>query len=110
DRLIRDRKKVEAAMRRGTAESETPSDEPMPDLATVLQRFGEEIEELLGGGGGRRKTSKEEPPPPPPPEEQRDGLDRRLPAELAREGRVVTGKDIARVVGLAVAKGIEWAG
>src|SRR5881296_4047386 len=54
DRLIRDRKKVEAAMRRGLTDEETAApEEPMPDLATVLQRFGEEIEELLGG---RKRT------------------------------------------------------
>src|SRR6266478_7884981 len=54
DQLIRDRKKVEALIRRGLTE-ETAPEEPMPDLATVLQRFGEEIEQLLGGGEGRRK-------------------------------------------------------
>jgi ATP-dependent Clp protease ATP-binding subunit ClpA len=120
DRLIRDRKKVEAAMRRGASEERTP-EEPMPDLATVLQRFGEEIEELLGG---RRRSKAEEagevaPPPtspaadrPPPSslEAQRDDLDRRLRAELERQGIVVSGKDIARVVAAAVGKGIEWAG
>jgi ATP-dependent Clp protease ATP-binding subunit ClpA len=120
DRLIRDRKKVEVAMRRGTAEQEAPPEEPMPDLATVLQRFGEEIEQLLGGGEGPRKAAKaaaaQESPPPPsaaapqPLEEQRDDLDRRLRTELERQGLVVTGKDIARVVGLAVGKGIEWTG
>jgi len=119
DRLIRDRKKVEAAMRRGTAEEESAPEEPVPDLATVLQRFGEEIEQLLGGGEGRRKPPKAEaaePPPSsgdvrrPPLEEQRDDLDRKLRAELERQGLVVTGKDIARVVGQAAGKGIEWAG
>jgi ATP-dependent Clp protease ATP-binding subunit ClpC len=120
DKLIRDRKKVEAAMRRGlTEEGEEPApQEPMPDLATVLQRFGEEIEQLLGGGEGRRKTPPEEPPAPsgdvrrptPPLESQRDELDRKLRAELERQGLVVTGKEIARVVGQSVGKGIEWAG
>jgi ATP-dependent Clp protease ATP-binding subunit ClpC len=125
DRLIRDRKKVEAAIRRGTTEEGTSApDEPMPDLATVLQRFGEEIEDLLGGGEGRRKAAKEaaakeEAPPPPPAaassrgpslEDERAELDRKLRAELERQGIVVTGKEIARVVGVAVGKGIEWAG
>ncbi|HEY7193414.1 MAG TPA: AAA family ATPase [Gemmatimonadales bacterium] len=117
DRLIRDRKKVEAAMRRGVSEDEPRPEEPVPDLATVLQRFGEEIESLLGGGEGRRKTTEEQPAAPsgdvrrpPPLEEQRDDLDRRLRAELERQGLVVSGKDIARVVGLAAGKGIEWAG
>src|SRR5881394_812424 len=120
DRLIRDRKKVEAALRRGTAEQEAPPEEPMPDLATVLQRFGEEIEELLGGrrrtktGEGEAEPAPPSPapdrPPPPSLEQQRDELDRRLRAELERQGLVVSGKDIARVVGLAVGKGIEWTG
>lgn len=118
DQLIRDRKKVEAAMRRGAVEEDSPPEEPMPDLATVLQRFGEEIEQLLGGGEGRRRAAKEEPPPlpsadlrrPAPLEVQRNDLDQRLRAELERQGIVVTGKDIARVVGLAAGKGIEWAG
>ena len=122
DRLIRDRKKVEAALRRETAEDDMPAEEPLPDLATVLQRFGEEIEQLLGGGEWRRKATKEEAPPPPSPppsadvrppgplEAQRAELDRKLRQELERQGLVVTGKDVARVVGAAVGKGIEWAG
>ena len=122
DKLIRDRKKLEALMRRGATEEETRApDEPLPDLATVLQRFGEEIEQLLGGGEGRRRAAKEaaveSTPPPaadsprrPSLEEQRADLDGRLRAELERQGIVVTGKEIARVVASAVGKGIEWAG
>ena len=124
DTLIRDRKKVEALLRRGATEEEATPDEPMPDLATVLQRFGEEIEDLLGGGEGRRRAAKEaaardETMPPaaaaassrrPSLEEQRADLDRRLRAELERQGIVVTGKEVARVVGVAVGKGIEWTG
>jgi len=115
DRLIRERRKVEAMIRRGLTEERAP-DEPMPDLATVLQRFGEELQELLGGEG-RRKTADASSPSPasadvrrPPLEEQRAELDRLLRAELERQGIVVTGKDVARVVGVAVGKGIEWAG
>jgi ATP-dependent Clp protease ATP-binding subunit ClpA len=125
DKLIRDRKKVESLLRRGATEEAAAPEEPMPDLATVLQRFGEEIEDLLGGGGGegRRKAAKEAaakedaPPPasadvrrPAPLEEQRDELDRKLREELERQGIVVTGKEVARVVGVAVGKGIEWTG
>jgi len=126
DKLIRDRKKVEALIRRGLTEEQEEGgaapDEPMPDLATVLQRFGEEIEDLLGGGEGRRRAAKEaaaqEPTPPPAAasprrptlEDQRIDLDRRLRAELERQGLVVTGKEVARVVGMAAGKGIEWAG
>jgi len=121
DKLIRDRKKVEALIRRGLTEEEgSAPEEPMPDLATVLQRFGEEIEELLGG----RRRSKadeggrtEEPPSPAPDrsrppslEQQRAELDQKLRAELERQGLVVSGKEVARVVASAVGKGIEWAG
>ncbi|HZE93660.1 MAG TPA: AAA family ATPase [Gemmatimonadales bacterium] len=121
DKLIRDRKKVEALIRRGLTEEEgSAPEEPMPDLATVLQRFGEEIEELLGGrrrskadDGGRT----EEPPSsapdssrPPSLEQQRAELDQKLRAELERQGLVVSGKEVARVVASAVGKGIEWAG
>src|ERR1041384_6602782 len=68
DKLIRDRKKVEAAMRRGgTFDEGAAPEEPMPDLATVLQRFGEEIESLLGGEGRRKAATPEETPPPSAP-------------------------------------------
>src|SRR5206468_4877465 len=58
---------------------------------------------------------KEDRPPARQPagpslDEQRADLDGRLRAELERQGIVVDGKDIARVVGVAVGKGIEWAG
>jgi len=120
DRLIRDRKKVEAAMRRGGVSEEERQPEEPADLATVLQRFGEEIEELLGGRRRTRPDEGGEPQAPPSPapdrprppslEAQRDELDRKLRQELERQGLVVTGKDIARIVGLAAGKGIEWAG
>jgi len=120
DRLIRDRKKVEAAMRRGGVSEEERQPEEPADLATVLQRFGEEIEELLGGRRRTRPDDGGEPQAPPSPapdrprppslEAQRDELDRKLRQELERQGLVVTGKDIARIVGLAAGKGIEWAG
>src|SRR6266699_6749410 len=109
DKLIRDRKKVEALMRRGVTE-ETVPEEPMPDLATVLARFGEELNALLGGEP--RKDAEEQKAPPSRPtatlDEQREDLDARLRAELERQGIVVTGKEVARVVGSAVGKGIEW--
>ena len=119
DKLIRDRKKVEATMRRGATVDEDSAPEEPADLATVLQRFGEEIEELLGGRRRSRPDEGDEKPAPPSTapdrprpslEDQRDDLDRKLRAELERQGIVVTGKDIARVVGLAAGKGIEWAG
>ena len=115
DRLIRERRRVEAQIRRGLTD-DRPAEEPIADLATVLAQLGDELNALLGGAEGRRKTPEEPPAPsadvgrPPPLEEQRAELDRLLRAELERQGIVVTGKEVARVVGVAVGKGIEWAG
>src|SRR6266545_3784869 len=114
DRLIRERRKVEALIRRGLTEEHAP-DAPMPDLATVLDQVVADFQELLGGEG-RRKTA----PAPSPTSadvhrpatlaDRRAELDRLLRTELERQGIVVSGRDVARVVGAAVGKGIEWAG
>jgi ATP-dependent Clp protease ATP-binding subunit ClpA len=114
DRLIRERRKIEALIRRGGA-ADRPAAEPMPDLATVLDQVVADFQELLGGEG-RRKTA--EAPAPASAEvhrpvtlaDRRAELDRLLRAELERQGIVVSGRDVARVVGVAVGKGIEWAG
>src|SRR5881227_900440 len=47
DRLIRERRKVEALIRRGLTE-ERPPDEPMPDLATVLDQVVADFREMFG--------------------------------------------------------------
>jgi ATP-dependent Clp protease ATP-binding subunit ClpC len=120
DRLIRERRKVDAMIRRGLTR-ERDVDEPLPDLGTVFERIGKEIEALLGGPGeaADRTTSDAAPAPPapsPPPAgaltlgERRAELDRLLRVELEAQGATVTGGDVARVVGSAVGKGIEWAG
>jgi ATP-dependent Clp protease ATP-binding subunit ClpC len=114
DRLIRERRKVDALLRRG-AKGATPA-EPLPDLATVFERIGHEIEALLGAGGREPSSSAGPGSPPAPapaaatPQDRRDELDRLLRAELEAQGVTVTGQAIARVVGAAVGKGIEWAG
>ncbi len=114
DRLIRERRKVEALIRRG-AVPDRPAAEPMPDLATVLDQVVADFQELLGGEG-RRKAA-EAPSPtsadvhrPATLADRRAELDRLLRTELERQGIVVSGRDVARVVGVAVGKGIEWAG
>jgi ATP-dependent Clp protease ATP-binding subunit ClpA len=114
DRLIRERRKVEAMIRRGLTEARRP-DEPAPDFAAVFDQVVADFQELLGGEG-RRKTA--EAPAPTSTEvhrpatlaDQRSELDRLLRAELERQGIVVTGRDVARVVASAVGKGIEWTG
>jgi ATP-dependent Clp protease ATP-binding subunit ClpA len=122
DRLIRERRKVDALMRRGHG-AERTAIEPMADLATVFERIGREIEDLLGGesretpgGGGGGEATADAPPSAAPPRstptlaDRRAELDRLLRAELESQGITVTGNDIARVVSAAVGKGIEWAG
>ncbi len=122
DRLIRERRKVDALIRRGHGAERTAS-EPMADLATVFERIGREIEDLLGGAsreagapGGGGETAADAPPSADPPHspptlsDRRAELDRLLRAELEAQGVIVTGNDVARVVSVAVGKGIEWAG
>jgi hypothetical protein len=103
----------------------------MAEIFPMLERIGAEIEKMLGGGGGGRGRLEEvgevrggrsvaEQPPPPSPNlhqppkpsatlaERRAELDLLLREELERQGIVVSGKDVARVVAAAVGKGIEW--
>jgi ATP-dependent Clp protease ATP-binding subunit ClpA len=114
DRLIRERRKVEAMIRRGLTEARAP-DEPAPDFAAVFDQVVADFQELLGGEG-RRKTAEASAPTstdvhrPATLADQRGELDRLLRAELERQGIVVTGRDVARVVASAVGKGIEWTG
>src|SRR6267142_1909203 len=112
DRLIRERRKIEALIKRGLTEERAP-DEPTPDFGTVIDQVVADFREMMGG----TKTSSPTSPPaavahprPPTLEERRAELDRLLREELERQGIVVTGKDVARVVESAVGKGIEWAG
>jgi len=124
DRLIRERRKVEALIRRGgtrDAPEQTPADDLVAEIFPVLERIGEEIEKMLGGQG-RSRTVKDgqgaEPRPSstdldrprPSLTDQRAELDRLLRAELEHQGIVVGGQDVARVVASAVGKGIEWTG
>ena len=98
------------------------------EIGPALERLGAEIEKLFGGGGiegdagepegergrgpggaeggaaadrgGRRETLLE----------RRDRLDRELRRGLENLGIVVKGQDVARAVGVAVGKRIEWTG
>jgi ATP-dependent Clp protease ATP-binding subunit ClpA len=124
DRLIRERRKVDALIRRGLTHEqprEQPVEDVMAEIFPMLERIGTEIEKMLGGrrgktvedGGGR--TEQSPPPtstdlhrPPPTLADRRAELDLLLRQELERQGIIVSGQDVARVVAAAVGKGIEW--
>ncbi len=126
ERLIRERRKVDAMIRRGlTHEPAAGGGEPAEDLVAeifpMLERIGNEIERMLGGKGRqeavRGGTGAATVPPPtasarplPSLADRHADLDRLLRAELERQGIVVTGQEVARVVAAAVGKGIEWTG
>jgi ATP-dependent Clp protease ATP-binding subunit ClpC len=119
DRLIRERRKVDALIRRGAtrdAAEQGPAEDLVAEIFPVLERIGEEIERMLGGQGRSRSENQPRPSstaldrPRPSLAEQRSELDRLLRAELERQGIVVGGQDIARVVAMAVGKSIEWTG
>src|SRR6266540_113040 len=127
DKLIRERRKVDAMIRRGLTH-EQPQQEPAEDLVAeifpMLERIGAEIEKMLGGEGrGRAGKGAEgaldvQPAAPsralprltPTLSDRRAELDQLLRQELEHQGIVVQGQDVARVVGAAVGKGIEWRG
>jgi ATP-dependent Clp protease ATP-binding subunit ClpA len=131
DRLIRERRRVDAMIRRGQAEDAGGSpggaasgEDLVAEIFPMLERIGAEIEKMLGGGGrdrpgedgARDRTTAQSPSfpvlprPSPSLPERRAELDLLLRRELEHQGIIVTGQDVARVVGSAVGKGIEWTG
>src|SRR5213592_1419293 len=121
DRLIRERRKVEALIERGLTE-ERPPDEPaedlMADIFPMLERIGAEIEKMLGGRSDSRTAGPQGTETAVRPSDRptvtladrRAELDQLLREELEHQGIVVRGQDIARAVGASVAKSIEWQG
>ena len=117
DRLIRERRKVDMLVRKGGGQP--AAEQPAPDLAAVLDQVVADFREMLGGqavkrtggpeaaegAGAERPTARA-----PSPEDRRDEIDRLLRAELEAQGIIVTGTNVARVVGLAAGKDIQWAG
>ena len=121
------------------AQGQGPDEEPdaleafTRDILPALERIGAEVEKFLGGGAGaqrnggtgaQRHGGTENGAPAAtaaaaaPGEdrcaetlsERRDRLDRELRRGLERLGVVVSAQDVARAVGVAVGKRIEWAG
>src|SRR5437870_3948474 len=98
DRLLRERRKVDAMIRRGLtheAAAPTPPEDLLVEVFPLLERIGEEIEKMLGGkgrseaieggkrGGGATETM------PSSLADRRAELDRLLRQELERQGIVV---------------------
>jgi ATP-dependent Clp protease ATP-binding subunit ClpA len=133
-RLARGEKVDARADRRtdGPVEEEDPLEMFARELGPALERIGAEIERIFGNpdraGAPQERTaapadrrgetagSGEIQPAAAPAErpeslvERRDRLDRELRRGLEQLGVVVTGADIARAVGAAVGKRIEWTG
>jgi len=151
ERIVRERRHVDAAVRRRLARGEQvgpaapPAGSGRPEgaaaaveagqgesdpleaftreIGPALERLGAEIEKLFGGAGAdaptRQRAEAEGARPSRPGGaasrgesllERRDRLDRELRQGLASLGIVVRGQDVARAVGVAVGKRIEWAG
>ncbi|HXY69356.1 MAG TPA: hypothetical protein VEH62_07885, partial [Gemmatimonadales bacterium] len=145
ERIVRERRRVDAAIRRrlargepldggaarsgaggggggapaAGAEGEEDALETFTrDVGAAMERLGAEIERLFAGAGsgnagGPREGS--EPPAAAAPRgetllQRRDRLDGELRHGLERLGIVVRGPDVARAVGAAVGKRIEWTG
>ncbi len=116
----------------GRADGRTGEEDPLEvftrEIGPALERIGAEIERIFGNPnreGGRAEerkggtetakpgeTSAAMPPDRPAAAEslleRRDRLDRELRRGLEQMGVVVTGADVARAVGAAVGKRIEW--
>jgi ATP-dependent Clp protease ATP-binding subunit ClpA len=122
ERLIRERRKVEGMIRRGlTHEGSEPPGDVMIEIGPMLDRILDEIDKMLGGRGRAQADRSGESATPRPPatavdrprpslQERRAELDRLLRTELERQGLVVTGREVARVVSAAAGKEIQWAG
>jgi ATP-dependent Clp protease ATP-binding subunit ClpA len=106
ERLIRERRQVEKAIRQGSASDPATSD-GAAEIAPMLERIGAEIDRMFGGP---ERPDTPSAGPAPTLGDRRAELDRLLRAELESQGLVVTGREVARVVGASVGKDIEWAG
>jgi ATP-dependent Clp protease ATP-binding subunit ClpC len=144
ERIVRERRRVDAAIRRRLARGEEvggargpregqpgaapeagagDAAEPDPleaftrEIAPVFERLGAEIEKLFGAQGSDGIAVEEGAPRGRAGGstaresllERRDRLDGELRQGLASLGIVVRGADVARAVGVAVGKRIEWA-
>jgi ATP-dependent Clp protease ATP-binding subunit ClpC len=117
ERLIRERRRVDAVIRRAHAGGRADDGEgERLDILPALERLGRELEALIAGaptgetGDVTTEPAVRSSAEPVRPEDRRAELDRLLRVELETQGIVVGGRDVARVVAAATGKGIEWAG
>jgi ATP-dependent Clp protease ATP-binding subunit ClpA len=140
ERILRERRHLDAAIRKETGRTNGRSDkrtsgpagegDPLESFAReflpMLDRIGAEIERFFGSadgakGGdadgrhgqpahGRANTRTSGETAQESLTERRDRLDRELRGGLERLGIVVRGQDVARAISVAVGKRIEWAG
>jgi len=137
ERIVNERRRVDAAIRRrlargerleeggtgaqghrGTAAGQAEEADPLEafarEVGPALERLGAEIEKLFGGGetAGTEARGHAGTDTPRQPGEgliaRRDRLDGELRRGLESLGVVVRGQDVARAVGVAVGKRIEW--
>ena len=117
ERLIRERRRVEALRRRGQTHEQGAgeADVEASDFLPALERLGRELESLLAGEPAGTRTAAEAPSrqaaaEPRSLEDQRADLDRLLRIELEAQGITVTGREVSRVVATIAGTGIEWTG
>ena len=136
EHIVKERRKVDAAIRRRLARGEKvddlgelpDNDDPIEaftrEIGPALERIGAEIEKIFGnpnragapearGSAGPADRGAETADTSRPEETlmaKRDRLDGELRKGLEQLGVVVRGADVARAVGAAVGKRIEWTG
>lgn len=135
EQIVKERRKVDAAIRRRLARGEPvdgASAEAKPggedaleaftrEIGPALERIGAEIEKIFGNsdraGAPQQDAQKKdvgargrEEAPSESLLQRRDRLDGELRKGLEMMGVVVNGADVARAVGAAVGKRIEWTG
>ncbi|HTT68340.1 MAG TPA: AAA family ATPase [Gemmatimonadales bacterium] len=147
ERIVRERRRVDAAIRRRLARGESVDGGPgggggaggraapagdgaageedaletfTREIGAAMERLGAEIERVFGGSASPAAEPAPEREAPGPRDreparretllERRERLDGELRRGLERLGVVVRGSDVARAVGVAVGKRIEWTG
>jgi ATP-dependent Clp protease ATP-binding subunit ClpC len=139
ERIVRARRRVDAAIRRrlargetlegeagrrngggearGGAEAADPLESFAREVGPALERLGAEIEKLFGGSGSGAEVAGETATRSAGTSAsretllgRRDRLDGELRRGLESLGIVVRAQDVARAVGVAVGKRIEWTG